>query len=111
WEFAWQGMMLHLPAASAPASQFRYCTVQVLDPKSGQCLQALNVVKPGLARQGVELARTAYSLSPTIHVVGAAAPAVHLTPERLLVMQGLATTAFDVTAIATGQSSPGNASP
>ncbi len=46
WEFAWQGLAIRVPSLSHQSSQTYYCNVEILDPKTGQCLQSLNVLKP-----------------------------------------------------------------
>ena len=105
WEFAWAGVAIRLPSFAARAAQNCFCTVAVLDPKTGQCLQSLNLAKPASAAPTLAVTRTAFSLSPQARPLDRVAPAVRLTTDRLLVMQGQAVTAFDITKVAAPNSS------
>jgi hypothetical protein len=109
WEFAWQGLAMRLPSIAAWARAVPYCSVEILDARSGRCLQALNVAKPTPAKAVFTMWFTSFSASSRLSVVGTAAPAVLATSERLFVVQGRATTAFDVTTVASTPSGSANA--
>ena len=111
WEFAWHGIAVRFPSLSDRACQNHFCAVHVLEPRTGQCLQSLNVAKPESATTGFAIARRSFSLCPVVRALGSDAPAVLLTPDRLLVVQGQAVTAFDVTTVPAPQTNSANAQP
>jgi hypothetical protein len=108
WEFRWLGLALRFPSLSQLAPATLYCTVDVIDPKTGFPLQALNVTRPLSPQPNYAISLAALSARPNVKLLSTAAPRVLVTPERLLVVQGQATTAFDITTVASTASSSAN---
>jgi outer membrane protein assembly factor BamB len=106
WAFSWLGVTLQVPSIGQRAHASPYCTVEVIDPSTGSCLQALNVAKSVAAKANWAFSVASLSPRPVVRALGVPAPHVLVTSENLLVAQGLAATAFDVKVAAASPSSP-----
>jgi outer membrane protein assembly factor BamB len=94
WEIAWHGLTLRWPCALSRTASADYCVAEVIDARTGQLLQALNVAAPFDGSAGARWQRSNYSPTPSARLVRRSATEFSLISDRLLAVNRLATTVF-----------------
>jgi outer membrane protein assembly factor BamB len=107
WELAWIGRAIRWPTAGLQSSA-DYNRVEILDPKTGQLLQSLNLAIPEPELAKVAVRHSPFSLFPSARALRQSATELRMGSENLLVMQGLAATAYHAISEIGGESTSGN---